>query len=88
MSSIRTTTNITNDELNDLASKLLALAELLPNSSDTSVTQVPALDILKETCSYINRLQTEVHDLSDKLSQLLDSADNNLIEVLKDFLQQ
>ncbi|KAL8097973.1 hypothetical protein AgCh_030919 [Apium graveolens] len=89
MSSSRTATNNTNDELDGLASKLLALAALLPHSNSNCATRVPALDILKETCSYINRLQTEVNDLSEKLSQLLDSMDNNnLLEVLKDFLQQ
>ncbi|KAL1812495.1 hypothetical protein DCAR_0624717 [Daucus carota subsp. sativus] len=87
MSSSRTATDIANAELDGLASKLLALATLLPHSSTNCATRVPALDILKETCSYINSLQTEVNDLSDKLSQLLASADNNVLEVLKDFLQ-
>lgn len=37
--------------------------------------QVSASSILEETCSYIRRLNKEVDDLSQRLSQLLDSAD-------------
>ena len=38
--------------------------------------QASAWRILKETCSYIKKLQGEVDDLSERLSQLLDSLDN------------
>ena len=42
-----------------------------------SWVQVSAAKVLQETCSHIRRLHREVDDLSERLSELLDSADLN-----------
>lgn len=42
--------------------------------------QVSASKILQETCDYIRSLRREVDDLSDRLSELLASTDNNSAE--------
>ncbi|KAK2973523.1 hypothetical protein RJ640_010578 [Escallonia rubra] len=47
---------------------------------------VPASKILKETCKYIKRLQGEVEDISERLSQLLASMDNSGVDT--DFLRR
>lgn len=48
------------------------------------VLQVSASKVLKETCSYIKRLNSEVDGLSERLSQLLNSMD---ITSVDDILQ-
>ncbi|CAL5362187.1 unnamed protein product [Camellia sinensis] len=79
--------SISEDEINDLVTKLQAL---LPNSSSRSRTRVPASKILKETCSYIQRLHREVDDLSNKLSQILANMDTTGVDsdILRSLLQQ
>ncbi|EEF52157.1 transcription factor PRE4 [Ricinus communis] len=77
----------TQDELNDLVLKLQAL---LPQLNQRQASRVSVSKILQETCSYIRSLQSEADDLSEKLSQLLDSfniADVD-IETLRSNLQQ
>ena len=39
--------------------------------------QSSASKLLKETCSYIKSLHREVDDLSDRLSELMSTMDNN-----------
>lgn len=39
--------------------------------------QVSASKVLKETCNHIRNLHKEVSDLSERLSQLLESTDSN-----------
>ncbi|XP_022866223.1 transcription factor PRE5-like, partial [Olea europaea var. sylvestris] len=39
--------------------------------------QVSASKVLQETCNYIKNLHREVDDLSDRLSQLLESIDSD-----------
>ncbi|PSR95814.1 Transcription factor like [Actinidia chinensis var. chinensis] len=77
------------DELNELIFKLQAV---LTESSSRCTTRVSPSKILKETCSYIKRLQREVDDLSERLSQLLASMDTSGsgldVEILKSLLQQ
>ncbi|KAM1322747.1 hypothetical protein PS2_015262 [Malus domestica] len=60
------------DEIKELISKL---QPLLPQLHHTRNAPVSASSILEETCSYIRRLHREVEDLSQRISQLLDSAD-------------
>jgi len=38
---------------------------------------VSASKVLQETCNYIRKLHREVDNLSDRLSQLLDSVDED-----------
>ncbi|KAK3220842.1 hypothetical protein Dsin_006543 [Dipteronia sinensis] len=72
---------ITEDEINHLISKL---QELLPQLNRTRNGKVSASKVLKETCSYIKTLQSEVDGLSERLSQLLNSMD---ITSVDDILQ-
>lgn len=46
--------------------------------------------VLKETCNYIKSLHREVDGLSERLSQLLDSMEGNVVDVdiLRSLLQQ
>jgi len=39
--------------------------------------QASASKLLKETCSYIKSLHREVDDLSDRLSELMNTMDSN-----------
>ena len=39
--------------------------------------QASASKLLKETCSYIKSLHREVDDLSDRLSDLMNTVDSN-----------
>ncbi|KAM3319081.1 transcription factor PRE3 [Capsicum chacoense] len=91
MSSRRRSNNsrFTQDEINDL---VLKLQSLLPNSSSRCTSRAASSSkILEETCNYIRKLHSEVDDLSEKLSQVLDSADTNtvdLVDTLLTLLQQ
>ncbi|MBA0621226.1 hypothetical protein Godav_006872 [Gossypium davidsonii] len=94
---------ITDDELNAL---ILSLGTLLPQLNhgphgrvvfsslffilSSSLASSSTTKILKETCSYIRRLQKEVDDLSERLSQCLDSMDitSSDAEFLTNLLQQ
>ncbi|KAL0286050.1 UNVERIFIED_CONTAM: Transcription factor ILI6 [Sesamum calycinum] len=80
---------LTEDEINGL---VLRLQELLPSDSSSSCnnTKVSASKIVKETCNYIKKLQKEVDDLSDRLSQLLASGDITALDadIIRRLLQQ
>ncbi|RHN41073.1 putative transcription factor bHLH family [Medicago truncatula] len=66
-------TEISDAQINDLVTKL---QQLVPELSRRS-HKVSAAKILQETCNYIKNLHREVDDLSDRLSQLLDTIDPN-----------
>ncbi|KAL6883591.1 hypothetical protein ACP4OV_011005 [Aristida adscensionis] len=63
---------ISDDQIGELVAKLQAL---LPEARLRSNDRVPSARVLQETCSYIRSLHREVDDLSDRLSDLLDTAD-------------
>ncbi|KAL6645523.1 hypothetical protein ACP70R_017131 [Stipagrostis hirtigluma subsp. patula] len=66
---------ISDDEINELISKLQAL---LPESSRSrNASRSSTSKLLKETCSYIKSLHREVDDLSDRLSGLMSTMDND-----------
>ncbi|PAN51346.1 hypothetical protein GQ55_9G596200 [Panicum hallii var. hallii] len=66
---------ISDDEINELISKLQAL---LPESSRRrNASRSSASKLLKETCSYIKSLHREVDDLSERLSGLMATMDND-----------
>ncbi|KAM0914011.1 hypothetical protein ACQ4PT_011728 [Festuca glaucescens] len=66
---------ITDEEINELISKLQAL---LPESSRRrTASRSSASKLLKETCGYIKSLHQEVDDLSDRLSELMSTLDDN-----------
>ncbi|KAL1368296.1 hypothetical protein HN51_022446 [Arachis hypogaea] len=79
----------TENEINVLASRLQALLPQ-PSQQTRNSRQVSVLEILKETCSHIKRLQKDVEDLSETLTGLLDSLHITDIDItlLQDLLQQ
>ncbi|KAK8710721.1 hypothetical protein V6N13_146034 [Hibiscus sabdariffa] len=78
---------ITDDELNAL---IFHLQTLLPQLNHGRHDRVSATKVLSEICSYIRRLRNEVDDLSQRLSQRLDSMDlaGFDAEIVRNLLQQ
>ncbi|XP_022775568.1 transcription factor PRE6-like [Durio zibethinus] len=83
----RASSRITDDDLNAL---ILKLQTLLPQLHQGRNARVSATKVLNETCSYIRRLQKEVDDLSERLSQRPGSMDITSFdaEILRNLLQQ
>ncbi|KAL8157227.1 transcription factor PRE6-like [Apium graveolens] len=67
---------ISDDQIADLVSKLQQLIPEIRNRRRNS-DRVSASKVLQETCNYIRNLHREVDDLSDRLSELLESTDSN-----------
>ncbi|XP_062205930.1 transcription factor ILI3-like [Phragmites australis] len=66
---------ITDDEINELISKLQSL---LPESSRRRVAgQASASKLLQEMCKHIRSLHRDVDDLSNRLSELMATMDSN-----------
>ncbi|KAK1289942.1 hypothetical protein QJS10_CPA06g00538 [Acorus calamus] len=65
---------ITDDQIHELVSKLQAL---LPETRSRGSDKASASKVLQETCNYIRSLHREVDDLSERLSELLATADIN-----------
>ncbi|XP_076954764.1 transcription factor PRE4-like [Bidens hawaiensis] len=78
-------TLITDDQINDLVSKL---HQLLPEVRNRCSDKVSAARVLQETCSYIRSLHREVEDLSDRLSELLDNTDSTQASIIRSLLMQ
>ncbi|KAG8076351.1 hypothetical protein GUJ93_ZPchr0006g45677 [Zizania palustris] len=71
---------ISEEEINDLISKLQSLLPSARGRRGGSGSQAAAASttkLLKETCSYIKSLHREVDDLSDRLSDLMAGMDHN-----------
>ncbi|EXB63853.1 hypothetical protein L484_021126 [Morus notabilis] len=66
--------NISDDQITDLVSKL---QRLIPEIRNRRSDKVSASKVLQETCNYIRNLHREVDDLSDRLSQLLATTEND-----------
>ncbi|KAL9255619.1 Transcription factor PRE4-like protein [Drosera capensis] len=67
---------ITDDQINELVSKLHHLLPELRNNRRSSDT-VSAARVLQETCNYIRSMQREANDLSERLSEMLENDDGN-----------
>ncbi|KFK25753.1 unnamed protein product [Arabis nemorensis] len=66
---------ISDDQITDLISKLRqSIPEIRQNRRSNTVS---ASKVLQETCNYIRNLNKEADDLSDRLSQLLETIDPN-----------
>lgn len=50
--------------------------------------QVSAATVLQETCNCIRRLHREADDLSERLSQLLETTDTNQAALIRSLLMQ
>ncbi|KAJ8461529.1 hypothetical protein OPV22_034455 [Ensete ventricosum] len=68
---------ISEEEINELISKLQSL---LPETRRRGAGRASAAKLLQETCNYIRSLSREVDDLSDRLSALVETMDNNSAE--------
>ncbi|XP_010531809.1 PREDICTED: transcription factor PRE5-like [Tarenaya hassleriana] len=69
---------ISDDQIVDLVTKL---RHFLPEIRDRRRSdKVSASKVLQETCNYIRNLHREVDNLSERLSQLLDSVDEDSAE--------
>ncbi|GAA0150623.1 basic helix-loop-helix transcription factor [Lithospermum erythrorhizon] len=75
---------ITDDQISDLVSKLQQLVPEIRNSSRSG--KVSASKVLHETCNYIRNLHQEVDDLSERLSELLESADGAQAAIIRSLL--
>ncbi|GJV99093.1 retrotransposon protein, putative, ty1-copia subclass [Tanacetum coccineum] len=61
-----------------MAELISKLQQLIPSDiNQTKSSKVSASKVLQETCNYIRSLHREVDDLSEKLSELLESTDTN-----------
>ncbi|XP_059316056.1 transcription factor PRE6-like [Lycium ferocissimum] len=74
MSSRRSRSRISDDQIADLVSKL---QQLIPEIRNRRSDKASASKVLQETCNYIRNLHSEVDGLSDRLSQLLESTDSD-----------
>ncbi|KAE9612658.1 hypothetical protein Lal_00005994 [Lupinus albus] len=70
-------TRISDDQIIDLVSKL---RQLVPEIHHRRSDKVSASKVLQETCNYIRNLHREVDDLSERLSQLLNTIDSDSAE--------
>ncbi|XP_057473143.1 transcription factor PRE3-like [Actinidia eriantha] len=76
---------ITDDQINDLVSKL---QELLPELRGKRSDKVSSDKVLQETCNYIRNLHREVDDLSERLSELLATSDTAQAAMIRSLLMQ
>ncbi|KAJ0104716.1 hypothetical protein Patl1_17817 [Pistacia atlantica] len=79
------TSRITDDQINDLVSKL---QQLLPELRNSRSDKVSAAKVLQETCSYIRNLHREVDGLSERLSELLATTDTAQAAIIRNLLMQ
>ncbi|KAK1410161.1 hypothetical protein QVD17_36696 [Tagetes erecta] len=70
----RGTTTLTDDQIAELVSKL---QQLLPELRNRRSNKASASKVLQETCNYVRNLHKQVDDLSDRLSRLLSTIDDN-----------
>ncbi|KAK3026011.1 hypothetical protein RJ639_040387 [Escallonia herrerae] len=77
--------SITDDQINDLVSKL---QQLLPEIHDRRSKKVSSARVLQETCNYIRNLHKEVDDLSERLSGLLETTDASQAAIIRNLLMQ
>ncbi|KAB2633496.1 transcription factor PRE3 [Pyrus ussuriensis x Pyrus communis] len=77
---------ISDDQINDLVSKLQQLLPEIRNSRRSD--KVSASTVLQETCNYIRNLHREVDDLSERLSELLATTDTAQAAVIRSLLSQ
>ncbi|KAH7850594.1 hypothetical protein Vadar_000286 [Vaccinium darrowii] len=79
--------NISDDQINELVSKLQELLPELRHSRSHS-DKASAARVLQETCNYIRSLHREVDDLSERLSELLATTDGPQAAMIRSLLSQ
>ncbi|XP_054805035.1 transcription factor ILI5-like [Prosopis cineraria] len=87
MSSRRTSSNLSENEINEVVSRLQAV---LPRLNRRTNSRASVSKVVKEACCHVKKLQKEVDELSDRLSRLMDSTDISDIDEqsLRNILQQ
>ncbi|XP_073316590.1 transcription factor PRE6-like [Primulina huaijiensis] len=75
---------ISEDQIADLVSKLQQLIPEIRNRRRSD--KVSASKVLQETCNYIRNLHREIDDLSDRLSELLESSDSAQAAIIRTLL--
>ncbi|KAF7100369.1 hypothetical protein CFC21_108278 [Triticum aestivum] len=88
MSGRRSRGSVSEEEINELISRLQTLLPTARRRGSSS-SQASTTKMLKETCSYIKSLHREVDDLSDRLSDLMSTMDNNspAAEIIRSLLR-
>ncbi|KAF7094563.1 hypothetical protein CFC21_096865 [Triticum aestivum] len=88
MSGRRSRGSVSEEEINELISRLQTLLPTTRRRGSSS-SQASTTKMLKETCSYIKSLHREVDDLSDRLSDLMSTMDNNspAAEIIRSLLR-
>ncbi|GAV86569.1 HLH domain-containing protein [Cephalotus follicularis] len=76
---------ITEDQINDLVTRL---QQLLPELRNRRSDKVSSAKVLQETCNYIRSLHREVEDLSERLSELLATTDTAQAALIRGLLMQ
>ncbi|KAK1432856.1 hypothetical protein QVD17_09758 [Tagetes erecta] len=56
---------------------LAKLQQLVPEIRNRRSNKAPASKVLQETCNYVRSLHREIDDLSERLSQLLSTIDDD-----------
>ncbi|KAK4264211.1 hypothetical protein QN277_025420 [Acacia crassicarpa] len=86
MSSRRTSSNLSENEINEIVSRLQAV---LPRLNQRTNSRASVSKIVKEACSHVKKLQKEVDELSEKVAGLMDSVDITHIDeqTLRSILQ-
>uniref|UniRef100_A0ACD5V986 Uncharacterized protein n=1 Tax=Avena sativa TaxID=4498 RepID=A0ACD5V986_AVESA len=94
MSGRRSHGSVSEEEINELISKLQSLLPTARrrgsgSSSSSSSQAASTAKMLKETCSYIKSLHREVDDLSDRLTDLMATMDTNspAAEIIRSLLR-
>ncbi|GMH01350.1 hypothetical protein Nepgr_003189 [Nepenthes gracilis] len=87
MSSSRSRSRITDDQINELVSKL---QQLLPELRNRRSDKVSAAAVLQETCNHIRSLRRRLAILSARLSELLETTDESSAQaaILRSLLSQ
>ncbi|KAF5796802.1 putative transcription factor bHLH family [Helianthus annuus] len=80
-----TASRISDDQINDLVSKL---QQLLPEIRSHRSDKVSASKVLQETCNYIRSLHRDIDSLSDRLSELLENTDPTQASIIRSLLMQ
>ncbi|KAI3512066.1 hypothetical protein L1887_19233 [Cichorium endivia] len=80
-----TTSRISDEQINDLLSKL---QQVLPEIRNRRSDEVSASKVLQETCNYIRSLHREVDNLSERLSELLENTDATQASIIRTLLSQ
>ncbi|KAJ6339956.1 hypothetical protein OIU77_007829 [Salix suchowensis] len=67
---------------------LQSYSNFFPETRNRRSEKVSAAKALQETCNYIKSLHREVDDLSERLSELLETTDTTQAAIIRNLLMQ